>query len=59
MSLRVSGSNPPPEEDHGLRMRVFLEHHAEEGGAGGEDELVGAHHVPVTHLRVEVARVEG
>ena len=32
-------------------MRVFLEHDAEEGGAGGEDQLVSSHHVPVTHLQ--------
>ena len=34
-------------------MRVFLEHDAEEGGAGGEDQLVSSHHVPVTHLQCE------
>ena len=32
-------------------VRVFLEHDAEEGGAGGEDQLVSSHHVPVTHLQ--------
>ena len=43
--------NWPSEEDHGLWVRVFLEHDAEEGGAGGEDQLVSSHHVPVTHLQ--------
>ena len=44
-------SNSPSEEDHGLGVGVFLEHDAEERGAGGEDELVGSHHVPVAHLQ--------
>ena len=45
-----AAGNSPPEEDHGLRVGVLLEHHPEEGGAGGEHQLVGSHHVPVTDL---------
>ena len=40
----------PSEEDHGLRVGVLLEHHPEEGRAGGEHQLVGSHHVPVADL---------
>ena len=47
----VSSRHPPPEEDHGLRVRILLQHDPEEGRAGGEHQFVRADNVPIAYLK--------
>ena len=49
--------NWPPEEDHGLWMRILLQHDPEEGGAGWEHQFVGADNVAIADLEHRLSSV--